>query len=82
MFEIALAVGQRLRVEDTKRIACYMLITSLAERGLPEAFQSLRDMVEFYHAPLPPALPRAAVESVHAHVGRSYTTTMPPISEE
>lgn len=82
VFELVLAAGKRLRVEDTNRLACYLLITSLAERGLPEVLQSLRDMVEFYHTPLPVALPRPVVESVRARVGRSYTAAVPAISEE
>ncbi len=70
-----------LRAEDKCRLACHALIAQIKDRGLVEAVESLRDMVEFYgEEPLPVIAP--PVRSVQAKVGRSYTSTVPPFVEE
>ena len=67
--------------EDWERLACLLLVSRLQARGLSEAVQSLRDMVEFYAEEPAPALP-PPIHSVPAKVSRSYTSTVPPITEE
>jgi len=67
--------------EDRNRLECYVLIARLKDRGLGEAVKSLRDMVEFYVEEPSLALP-PPVRSVQAKVGRSYTSTVPPLAEE
>jgi hypothetical protein len=71
-----------LRPEDLSRLECYALIARLKDRGLDEAVQSLRNMVEFYAEEPPPALPPSPARSVPARVSGSYVSTVPPISEE
>jgi len=71
-----------LKREDLDRLECYVLIARLADRGLGEAVQSLRDMVDFYDEEPSPALPTPPPRSVRAKVGRSYTSTAPPLAEE
>ena len=68
--------------EDHHRLECYALIARLKDHGLGEAVESLRGMVEFYAEKLPNALPQSPVRSVRVKVGRGYTSTVPPLSEE
>ena len=70
-----------LRPEDVERIRCHVFIMQLKDRGLAEAVESLRDMVGFYSEEPAPAL-SPPVHSVQGKIGRSYTSTVPPISEE
>ena len=61
---------------------CLLLVSRLKDRGLREALQSLREMVEFYAEEPPPALPLSPARSVRAKVVGSYTSTAPPFAEE
>lgn len=71
-----------LRPEDADRIRCHYYITQLADRGLGEAVQSLRDMVAFYTEDATPVLPPLPAQPVRTKVIGSYTSTVPPFSEE
>lgn len=68
--------------DDMERLQCFLLIARLKDRGLGEAVQSLRDMVDFYVEEPPPALPPAPRVPIRARVSGAYTSTVPPISEE
>lgn len=39
---------------DANRLLCHVLIQHLNDRGLPEAVESLLDVVRFYENPPPP----------------------------
>ena len=71
-----------LRPVDVHRLECYALITLIKDRGLGEAVQSLRDMVEFYSEEPAPALAAPPARPMRAAVVGSYTSTVPPLAEE
>jgi hypothetical protein len=64
------------------RVVCHALIQHLDDRGLPEAVESLSDMVRFYRNP-PPAyrvLPQG--EPITAEWGETRVRPVFPVMEE
>ncbi len=67
---------------DLQRHLCHSLIDYLRDRGLPEAVETLTDMVRFYENPPPPyrILPRS--EPIPADWGETRVRPVYPVTEE
>lgn len=64
---------------EARRVACLYLITRLADRGLPEALESLRDMVTFYDVPPAPALTERGPQPVRGRSIGERAETYPTV---
>jgi hypothetical protein len=73
----------KLSADQVLRLVCHVLVERLAACGLPEAVESLREMVAFHdRVPLQPkALPQATPVQVRMRYAGTVTATLPPVIE-
>ena len=64
------------------RLLCVRLIEALDDRGLPEAVESLTEMVRFYEEPPPPYRDLPEGESIPAQWGEKVVRPVFPVTEE
>jgi hypothetical protein len=64
------------------RLLCHALLQRLSDKGLPEAVESLADMVEFYQNPPRPYRVLPQGESVTGQWGETRVRPVYPVKEE
>lgn len=65
------------------RLICHALVERLADRGLPEAVESLREMVAFHDRAQsqPKLLPQPAPKPIQMRYAGNVVSTLPEVIE-